>query len=86
MTEGMKVAISIPDEVFAKADVIAQRLNTSRSAFYTEAVRKHVLEHDTDAVIDQWNAVIDSLSEEEKEEDLRFLNRANYLMAQRTEW
>ena len=82
----MKVAVSIPDDVFAKADIIAERLKTSRSAFYAEAVRKLVLEHDEDSIIDQWNAVIDSLTDEEKEEDMRFLNRANYLMAQRTVW
>ena len=40
----MKTAISIPDDIFISADHLAKRLNMSRSEFYTQAIRRYVLE------------------------------------------
>ena len=82
----MKVAVSIPDDVFADADRLAQRLNTSRSAVYARALRKFVSDNDEQSITAQINAVVDSLTEEEKEEDLRFVRRASALMAKRIDW
>ena len=39
ITKGMKVAVSIPDDVFAEADRVARQLGTTRSAFYGTALR-----------------------------------------------
>ena len=82
----MKVAVSIPDDVFADADRLAQRLNTSRSAVYARALRKFVSDNDEQSITAQINAVVDSLTEEEKEEDLRFVRRASALMVKRIDW
>jgi metal-responsive CopG/Arc/MetJ family transcriptional regulator len=38
----MKIAVSIPDEVFAEAESLAQRLNTSRSELYSRALTEFV--------------------------------------------
>jgi predicted transcriptional regulator len=41
-TEPMKTAISIPDDVFERADETAAKLGMSRSEFYTQAVRAYL--------------------------------------------
>ncbi|HEU4588736.1 MAG TPA: hypothetical protein VFS11_08820 [Gemmatimonadales bacterium] len=41
----MKTAISIPDEVFASADALAERLGVSRSELYATAVAEFVAKH-----------------------------------------
>ena len=82
----MKVAVSIPDDIFADADQLAQKLKTTRSAIYTSALRQYVAQNDAQSITDRINAVVDSLSEEEQEDDLRFVRRAAYLTFQRTEW
>src|SRR5665811_1887499 len=49
-TLGMKTAISIPDDVFADAERLAQVLNTSRSRLYARAVREFIVRHAPDGV------------------------------------
>ena len=44
-TTGMKTAISIPDDVFEKADELAQQLGMSRSQLYAIAVAEYVAKH-----------------------------------------
>lgn len=44
----MKTAISIPDKVFHDADSLAARLEITRSALYTAAIRDYLARH-TDA-------------------------------------
>lgn len=41
----MKVAISIPDPIFERAEQLATQLGMSRSRLYTRAVEKFVKEH-----------------------------------------
>ncbi len=40
----MKTAISIPDEVFRKADYLAKKQGLSRSEFYVQAIRAYITE------------------------------------------
>ena len=40
----MKTAISIPDDIFVSADLLAKRLNMSRSELYAHAVQQYVAE------------------------------------------
>lgn len=39
----VKIAVSIPDDVFEAAEAEAERRGMNRSAFYTEALRQAVL-------------------------------------------
>lgn len=39
-TAGVKTAVSIPDDVFARADAVAAQRGVSRSQLYTEALRR----------------------------------------------
>lgn len=38
----MKTAISLPDELFARAEELASRLGVSRSQLYAEALRSYL--------------------------------------------
>ena len=44
----MKTAVSIPDDVFEKADRLAKRLKKSRSQLYSLALREYVARHAPD--------------------------------------
>ena len=55
----MKTAISIPDDVFAEAERLTQRLQKSRSQLYTEAVREYLARHDPDAITEAMNRICD---------------------------
>ncbi len=46
----MKVAISLPDEVFEAAESICRRLGVSRSRFYSEAVEARVRTYQADEI------------------------------------
>jgi predicted transcriptional regulator len=46
----MKTAISIPDEVFERAEALARRLHLSRSGLYVKAIEEYVREHRADRV------------------------------------
>jgi len=61
----MKVAVSIPDEVFAEAESLAQRLNTSRSELYSRALTEFVGHHAPERVTEQMNRVVTDVGEGE---------------------
>ena len=46
----MKTAISLPDEVFQRAEHLAKRLRLSRSELYAKAVAEFVSRHSPDDV------------------------------------
>ena len=59
----MKVAVSIPDDVFADAEQIVRQMQTSRSDVYARALAAFVSLHDMDKVTSTLNAVVDSVNE-----------------------
>jgi predicted transcriptional regulator len=60
----MKVAVSIPDALFAKADALAAAQGKSRSLVYQEALAAHVARHSPDAITEQMNAALADLGED----------------------
>ncbi len=60
-TFGMKTAVSIPEDVFAGAERLAQRTKRSRSEIYAAAVREYIARHSGDAVTEAMNAVVDEV-------------------------
>lgn len=58
----MKVAVSIPDAVFARAEALAGRLGVSRSQLYARAVAGLVAEHERDEITRQLNAIYAGVS------------------------
>ena len=60
-TSGMKTAVSVPDEIFARAEELARRTRRSRSRLYAEALAEYLDRHDPDRVTAAMNAVCDDL-------------------------
>jgi predicted transcriptional regulator len=60
----MKTAVSIPDDLFQRADQLASRLGKSRSELYREALADYVACRDTGAVTAALNEVADDLAAE----------------------
>lgn len=71
ITNSMKTAVSIPDPVFVKAEAAAKRLKMSRSELYAKAIDAWVDAHSPDEITDAINAVLDQLTPEEREADLK---------------
>jgi len=59
----MKTAISVPDEVFASAELLAKKLKVSRSELYRRALGEFLARHAPQEVTDSWNAVIDEVGQ-----------------------
>jgi len=81
-TTGMKVAVSIPDEVFSEAEALARELNASRSEIYSRALGEFLGRHAPDRITEQMNRVVVAVG---KESD-SFRKRAARRVFQRVEW
>lgn len=53
----MKVALSIPDELFESGETLTKRLRVSRSRLYATALAEFVAKHRGRKVTDRLNAV-----------------------------
>jgi metal-responsive CopG/Arc/MetJ family transcriptional regulator len=53
----MKTAISLPDDLFAAAEALAQRLGVSRSRLFATALAEFVTKHQTRKVTERLDAV-----------------------------
>ncbi len=54
---GMKTAISLPDDLFESADALAKRLGLSRSELYATAVAEYLAKHRDEDVTGRLNDV-----------------------------
>ena len=59
ITLSMKVAVSIPGDVFEEAEALAERMKSSRSEIYCRALREFIGHHAPDRVTDLMNEVVD---------------------------
>jgi predicted transcriptional regulator len=82
-TFGMKIAVSIPDDVFAEAESLAQRLNTSRSELYSRALTEFVGHHAPERVTELMNHVVSQIGAGEPD---AFRAEAARRVFKRTEW
>ena len=82
-TFGMKIAVSIPDDVFAEAESLAQRLKTSRSELYSRALTEFVGHHAPERVTEQMNQVLSDIGEVKPD---AFSAEAVRRVFKRTEW
>lgn len=53
----MKVAISLPDDLFESADALAEALGMSRSELYATAVAEHLAKHRDQDVTSRLNQI-----------------------------
>jgi predicted transcriptional regulator len=78
----MKTAVSIPDELFRRADELADRLGKSRSEVYREALADYVARRDPGAV----TRALDEIADELTTEDDAFVTEAARQTLERSEW
>jgi predicted transcriptional regulator len=78
----MKTAISVPDEVFDRAEVAAKRLNVSRSELYSRALAEYLARHTPDEV----TAALDSAIAEQGQPTDEFAIRAGRRVLESNEW
>jgi len=55
----VKTAISIPDSVYRAAEKLSMHLGMTRSALYTKAIKKFLLDHKNDKVTERLNEIYD---------------------------
>jgi metal-responsive CopG/Arc/MetJ family transcriptional regulator len=78
----MKTAISLPDELFASADALAQRLGVSRSELYATAVAEFLAKHQGTKVTER----LDQVYAEQPSRLERPLRRAQSRALRTPEW
>jgi predicted transcriptional regulator len=78
----MKTAISIPDDVFEEAEMLAARMKKSRSEVYSRAIREYVARHSADKVTE----ALDELLSAEGTEGDDFARVAARHTFERSEW
>jgi metal-responsive CopG/Arc/MetJ family transcriptional regulator len=54
----MKVAVSIPDDIFAEAEALARRLKSTRSDVYSRALGEFIGHHAPERVTELMNNVV----------------------------
>ena len=59
----MKVAVSIPDDIFAEAELLAKGLKTSRSEIYSRALGAFIGNHAPECVTHMMNQVVDAVGD-----------------------
>jgi hypothetical protein len=82
----MKVAVSIPDPIFAEAEALAKLSRLTRSGLYSRALSAYVASHSPDRITELANAAADAMPADEREHD-RLAERAAYrTILKQTEW
>ena len=78
----MKTAVSIPDELFSRAEEMARKTGKSRSRLYQEALSEYLLRRDPGAVT---QAMDDALADIDPQSD-PWLSEAAHRTLERSEW
>jgi metal-responsive CopG/Arc/MetJ family transcriptional regulator len=78
----MKTAVSIPDDVFQRAERLARRTRKSRSQLFGDAVREYVARHASDDVTEAMDRVCAGLSKAGDE----FTRTAARRVLENSEW
>jgi metal-responsive CopG/Arc/MetJ family transcriptional regulator len=78
----MKTAVSIPDDVFERAERLAQRAKKSRSQLFSEALNEYVARHAPDEVTDAMDRVCAELGDPADE----FVSSAARRVLERSQW
>jgi metal-responsive CopG/Arc/MetJ family transcriptional regulator len=78
----MKVALSIPDELFESAETLGKRLGVSRSRLYATALADFVAKHQSRKI----TARLDAVYATEESQLARPIRRAQARSLQRDSW
>lgn len=83
---GMKVAISIPDPAFRKAEALAKRMNVSRSAVFARAVEAYEPDIASESLTEAANRFADEMTDEMREEQRMWLRAGARTVIKHSEW
>jgi len=78
----MKTAVSIPDDIFERAESLARRAKRSRSDLYARALKEYVARHAPDSVTEAMDRVVAEINEPTD----RFVSTAARRTLERNEW
>lgn len=78
----MKTAVSIPDDIFERAERLARRDRRSRSEVYAAALDEYVARHAPDEITETMNRVCEAVGGEED----TFLAAASRRVLDNVEW
>jgi metal-responsive CopG/Arc/MetJ family transcriptional regulator len=78
----MKIAVSIPDPIFAEAEGLAKQLKLSRSKVYARALSEFVANHAPDRITEAMNAAVDAAGSEPDS----FVQEGGRRIFNRVEW
>ncbi len=81
-TTGMKTAVSVPNDVFARAERLAKRLRVSRSELYSRALREYLARHSPDEVTEALNTLCGELDTGAEE----FTREASRRVLESSDW
>ena len=81
-TLGMKIAVSVPNEVFERAERLAKRLKVSRSELYSRALREYLARHAPDEVTAALNVLCEELDTGTEE----FVREAGRRVLESSDW
>jgi predicted transcriptional regulator len=81
-TRSMKVAVSIPDDVFEHGEALAKRMKLPRSKIYAQALEAYVANQDPDLI----TSTLDEILQETGPQDTRFVRKAAFDILKKVEW
>jgi len=82
----MKVAISIADEIDAKATRLAKRWGTSRSGAFARVIREYDEGPEVDPLTEAANRYADEMTDEMRTEQDAFLRAGAETVLRQTKW
>ena len=78
----MKTAVSVPDDVYERAERLARRSGRSRREVYSAALREYVARHSPDEVTE----TLDRVVQEVGETDDAFVRAVSRRVLERADW
>ena len=78
----MKIAVSIPDDVFNGAERLARRTKRSRSRLYSDALREYLARHTPEEITEAMNRACAEIGEQKDP----FVAAASRRVLERVEW
>ena len=79
---GMKTTVSIPNDIFERAEHFARRAKRSRSELYAQALSEYVARHAPDLVTEAMDRVVAEMNESRD----GFLSTAARRALERSDW
>ncbi len=82
----MKTAVSIPDDLFGRAERLARKMKLTRSGLFSAALDEYVARHADDEVTEAVNAALQAIGDQQDPSLRPFLREAARRTLERTEW